>query len=142
MMAAKPGNISAKPRLIKPERLCFEKHLPEAYPQIKRAGHSGRLFPFLFVYQKGTDTEKGTQIDLLIDRNDKVINLFEIKFYNAQLSISADYARLCAKKYASFRKTTNTRKHIMLTLITTFGLKVPINIAWGWWIRFWSLMIC
>ncbi|MGB1242208.1 MAG: hypothetical protein ACPG49_06785 [Chitinophagales bacterium] len=33
-------------------------------------------------YKKGTTIEKGTLIDLLIDRNDKVINIFEVKFYN------------------------------------------------------------
>ncbi|MCO6488776.1 MAG: hypothetical protein J5I98_10180 [Phaeodactylibacter sp.] len=60
---------------------------------------------------------------MLIDRNDKVINLFEIKFYNAELSISAEYAQALREKIRVFQEAANTRKHIMLTLITTFGLK-------------------
>lgn len=32
--------------------------------------------------QKGTTLEKGAQIDLVIDRNDHVVNLCEIKFHH------------------------------------------------------------
>ena len=101
------------------ENICL-KHIPQIKKALGIAGVYSRSSSFI---KKGTDTEKGTQIDLLIDRNDKVINLFEIKFYNAQLSISADYARALREKIRVFQETTNTRKHIMLTLITTFGLK-------------------
>ena len=101
------------------ESICL-KHIP----QIKKAlGIAGVYSKSSSFFKKGTETEKGTQIDLLIDRNDKVINLFEIKFYNAELSISADYAKALREKMRVFQETTHTRKHIMLTLITTFGLK-------------------
>lgn len=67
--------------------------------------------------------DKGTQIDLLIDRNDKVINLFEIKFYSTEFSLSAVDAQNVREKIRVFQEVTNTRKHIMPTMITTFELK-------------------
>lgn len=101
------------------ENICL-KHIPQIKKALGIAGVYSRSSSFI---KKGTETEKGVQIDLLIDRKDKVINLFEIKFYNAELSISADYARALREKIRVFQETTNTRKHIMLTLISTFGLK-------------------
>lgn len=101
------------------ENICL-KHIPQVKKALGIAGVYSKSSSFV---KKGTDTEKGTQIDLLIDRNDKVINLFEIKFYNAELSISAEYAQALREKMRVFREATNTSKHIMLTLITAFGLK-------------------
>ena len=65
----------------------------------------------------------GAQIDLLIDRDDNVINLCEIKFYNTQYSIDKKYATEIINKVNEFTATTNTRKSIFVTFITTFGLK-------------------
>ena len=101
------------------ENICL-KHISQIKKALGIAGVYSQSSSFI---KKGTETEKGTQIDLLIDRNDKVINLFEIKFYNAELTISADYARTLREKIRVFQESADTRKHIMLTLITTFGLK-------------------
>ena len=101
------------------ENICL-KHLP----QIKKAlGISGIYATASTFIKKGTATKKGTQIDLLIDRNDKVINIFEIKFYNTEFTITKSYADNLREKARIFQETTKTRKHLMLTLITTFGLK-------------------
>lgn len=100
------------------ENICL-KHINS----IKRAMSIGGVYSkFSSFYKKGTAAEKGTQIDLLLDRNDKVINIFEIKFYNTPFSISAAYAMKLREKLRIFKEATNTRKHLMLVLITTFGL--------------------
>lgn len=101
------------------ENICL-KHIPQIKKALSIAGVYSQSSSF---FKKGTDTEKGAQIDLLIDRNDKVINLCEIKFYLSELSLSADYANTLREKIRVFRDTTQTRKQILLTLITTFGLK-------------------
>jgi len=67
--------------------------------------------------------KKGIQIDLLIDRNDKVINVFEIKFHDAVFSLTESYAQTLREKLRVFREATQTRKYLMLTMITTYGLK-------------------
>ena len=73
--------------------------------------------------KRGTDTEKGTQIDLLLDRNDQIVSIFEMKFYNDTFVVSKDYAQKLKEKLRIFKETTKTRKHLFLTFVTTFGLK-------------------
>ena len=101
------------------ESICF-KHLP----QIKKALSIGGVYSIAssFIF-KGNEEEKGTQIDLLIDRNDHVINLFEIKFYNTPFSVTKAYADNLRDKVRIFQEVTKTRKQIFLTFLSTFGLK-------------------
>lgn len=68
------------------------------------------------------NTKKGTQIDLLLDRDDNVINLCEMKFYNTEFTIDKKYASEIAKKVAVFSASTKTKKSIFVTFITTYGL--------------------
>ena len=64
----------------------------------------------------------GAQIDLVIDRKDRVINLCEIKFSINPFAISKSYAETLRNKITAFRMETNTRKTIFLTLIAANGL--------------------
>lgn len=64
----------------------------------------------------------GAQVDLLIDRADNVVNLCEMKFSDGPFTIDAQYARELAAKARAFRRETGTRKSILLTFITTYGL--------------------
>jgi len=63
------------------------------------------------------------QIDLLIDRDDNIINLCEMKFYNAPFTIDKKYYLNLKNKIAEFQRDTNTKKNIFLTMVTTFGIK-------------------
>lgn len=101
------------------ENVCF-KHLP----QIKKAlGIAGVYAVTASFYKKGTNRQNGTQIDLLIDRNDQVINIIEIKFYTDQFTVSKEYAGKLRNKLTVFEEVTQSRKQLFLTLVTTFGLK-------------------
>ncbi|MEM9847894.1 MAG: hypothetical protein AAF847_08385 [Bacteroidota bacterium] len=73
-------------------------------------------------YKKGTATEKGIQIDLLLDRNDKTINLFEIKFHDEAYTITKDDAEQLRKKMRIFKAHTKTKKQLFWVFITTFGV--------------------
>jgi AAA+ ATPase superfamily predicted ATPase len=66
--------------------------------------------------------ERGAQIDLVIDRRDRVINLCEIKFSINPYVITKEYAQELAAKTAVFKEQTGTTKSLYLTMITTFGL--------------------
>lgn len=102
------------------ENICL-KHIPA----IKKAlGISGVYATSSSFYKKGTETETGAQIDLLIDRNDHVINVCEIKFHRESFSITKAYAENLRNKMGVFRESSKTRKYLMLTLITTFGVLV------------------
>ena len=101
------------------ENICL-KHIP----QIKKAlGISGIYSLSSSFYKKGTATQKGVQIDLLIDRKDHVINLFEIKFYNKEFTINKTYAETLRQKMWRFEEITKTKKQLAWIFISTFGLK-------------------
>jgi hypothetical protein len=67
-------------------------------------------------------SKKGAQIDLVIDRNDRVINICEIKFSVNQYRITKAYADNLRNKLTAFRTETKTNKTLFLTMITTFGI--------------------
>ena len=73
-------------------------------------------------YQKRTAEQAGVQIDLLIDRNDQVINLFEIKFYNDVFTLSQAYSKNLRQKMSVFRATIQTKKQLFWVMLTTHGL--------------------
>lgn len=63
------------------------------------------------------------QIDLVIDRDDDVANLCEIKFYNHEVSIDAGYLKKLRDKENQFRVSTGTKKGLYTVMITTWGVK-------------------
>ena len=77
--------------------------------------------PWYYIPPKNS-SNKGAQIDLLIDRKDVSINLCEMKFSESEFSIDADYAKKLRQKAEVFRNITKTRKNIFITMITTFGV--------------------
>lgn len=64
----------------------------------------------------------GAQIDLLIDRDDRIVNLCEMKFCQTPYIITADYAEKLRTKMAIFKEATNCKKGLVNTLITTYGV--------------------
>jgi hypothetical protein len=71
-----------------------------------------------------TNTEGGrkSQIDLVIDRRDGVINICEMKFSVKEFNITKKYMAELQTKLENFREVTKTNKSLYLTMITTFGL--------------------
>lgn len=74
-------------------------------------------------YSKGDDTYDGAQIDLLIDRRDRVINLCEIKFSGREFRIDKDYERALRNKIGAFVDATKCKKTVSLTMITPYGVQ-------------------
>ncbi len=105
------------------ESICL-KHIP----QIKKAmGIAGIYTESSGFYRPGTPAETGIQIDLLFDRRDNVIDLFELKFYNEPLRLDKSDAMMLREKIANFRRLTSTRKQIFLSFLSTFGLQPNEN---------------
>ncbi len=67
-------------------------------------------------------SEKGAQIDLVIDRADNCINLCEIKFTSDIFVISKDYESDLRHKKTIFAEKLHTKKTIFLTFITPYGI--------------------
>lgn len=101
------------------EAICL-KHIP----QIKKAlGINGILSEEGPWRYRGTKSSSGAQIDLLIDRADRTINVCEMKFYTDEFTIDKKYAIELDRKLNVFLDQTKTRKSLFLTFITTYGVK-------------------
>lgn len=101
------------------ENICL-KHVP----QIKKAlGISGIYSAVSTFVKTGNEEAAGAQIDLLIDRNDRVINLVEIKFYNTALALTKSDSDALREKLRIFRDSTGTKKLVNWVMLSTFGLQ-------------------
>ncbi len=101
------------------ENACL-KHLP----QLKKAlGISGVYTQSSVFFSKGSESEPGAQIDLVLDRKDQIINLIEIKFYQSEFSLTETEAKAIRRQMWVFSEKTGTKKYLMPVLVTTFGLK-------------------
>lgn len=106
------------------ERLCFWHT-----DQIKQAlGISGMACNFYsWTYIPKDKNEEGAQIDMLIDRSDKVINLCEMKYADSEFVVTdKEYKHLCQRR-SVFQAVSKTRKAVHYTLVTTYGLKRTAN---------------
>ena len=74
-------------------------------------------------FHKGNEQADGFQLDMLIDRADRAINLCEIKFYNDDFPMTDELATQLRQRRENFRTLTKTKKTLFNTLITTYGVK-------------------
>jgi len=90
--------------------------------QIKRALSIGGVVSYSSGW-RSKDAENGAQIDFLIDRNDNVINLCEIKYATKEFVITKSYDENLRNKRGVFIEETKTKKSVHITMITTYGVK-------------------
>jgi predicted AAA+ superfamily ATPase len=101
---------------------AFEQVCLAHLPQIKRKlGIAGVLTNS--VSWRSSEPGNGAQIDLVIERNDKVINLCEMKYVQEQFVIDKKQDEKLRNKRGSFRYETKTTRAVHLTMITTYGVK-------------------
>lgn len=100
------------------EQVCFN-HIS----QIKSAlGISGVVSRESALLVKGDENTQGAQIDLIIDRDDNVLNLCEMKFYKKDFTITqSDYSNF-ENKIDVLSRITQSKKNIHFTLVTTKGV--------------------
>ncbi|SCY49426.1 hypothetical protein SAMN02910451_02815 [Butyrivibrio hungatei] len=104
--------------------LTYEQVCKDHINQIKQTlGISGVLTEVSTWNKQGDDNEKGAQIDLIIERRDRVINLCEIKFSVREYEIDKAYDLALKNKVEVFRKATKNTDTIIITMITTYGVK-------------------
>lgn len=95
--------------------------------QVKKAlGISGIATAITSWRTRPKNAHEGAQIDLLIDRSDRVINICEIKFSESEYTINKDYSEKLRNRIGIFKMESKTRKGIALTFITTYGLKANL----------------
>jgi AAA+ ATPase superfamily predicted ATPase len=72
---------------------------------------------------KSRSSSPGAQIDLLIERGDRVVNLCEIKYAGSEYEIDKEYEANLRNKRAAFESETKTRLTPFMTMISTYGVK-------------------
>lgn len=108
---------------------AFEQVCLNHIPQIKaKLGISGILCnAYAWSKKKFTDSDgvewAGGQIDLIIDRNDDVINICEMKYSADEYIIKPQYAKEIKDRIAMFKAAEKTKKDLRCTFVTTYGIK-------------------
>lgn len=98
------------------ENICFT-HLKSIHEALGISGVYTQVSSFYF---KGNETLSGAQIDLVIDRNDGIINVCEAKFTNTEFVLSKDYTAALRRKRAVFQSVTKTKKAVVTTLLSSY----------------------
>jgi len=100
------------------ENVCLT-HIQQIRKGLSIAGVASSVASFI---ARPKDGLKGTQIDLLIDRNDQTINICEIKFSVSDYIVTKKDVENIQNKKNVFQYHTKTKKHLFTTLITTLGV--------------------
>lgn len=103
--------------------VAFEEACMQHIRQIKQAlGISGVRTEISAWSVRGGDEAEGSQIDMLIIRDDRIVNLCEMKFAAGEYVIDKDEEQKLRRRIEALASTLSPRQSIHLTLITTFGL--------------------
>ena len=100
------------------ENVCFN-HIGK----IKEAlGISGVITSQSAWSKRDNEEDDNTQIDMIISRNDNVVNMCEMKFYSEKLTIEKSYHATLMKRNRLLSSMIPKKAVIHGTLITTYGL--------------------
>ncbi len=102
------------------ETLCMLHH-----KQIKVALGISGMATEVSTWRCQADSKKniaGAQVDMVIDRADRIIHLCEMKFSEDEYNITSAYEKTLRERRATFKAVTQTRKSVVHTFVTTYGL--------------------
>lgn len=89
----------------------------------QRLGISGVLTDIYSWRTINEDNIPGAQIDLVMERQDRTVNICEIKFSEDEYLIDNEYDRILRRKIEAYRRLkVSAKTSIQLTMITTYGL--------------------
>ena len=115
-------NVTA-PAVVTWRGLAFERVCFNHIEQIKAALGIADVITSVSAWTRISGDDNGTQIDMLIIRNDNVINMCEIKYYSDDFMVDNQYYRKLVSRQELLATQVSRKYSIYNTLITTFGLK-------------------
>ena len=95
------------------EEVCFQ-HVEQIKQSLGVSGVSSRASAMVV---QGTDGGKGTQIDLVIDRDDDIMNVCDMKYLRSVEHMPSSYSQTIERRLAIMEKE-NKDKIIHMTLIS------------------------
>lgn len=105
--------------------LSFEIVCLTHHKQIKASLGIAAIGTSISTYRCKADTKNetpGFQIDLIIERADRIIHLCEMKFCVGQYNITNSYEKKLRERMGIFQTVTGTKKTIVNTFVTTYGV--------------------
>lgn len=100
------------------EQLCLNHHC-----QIEKALGISGVTTNICSWITSPDEEEKAQIDLIIKRADKVINVCEMKFHDGDYTMKKKDYEDMERRIRVFRSVNNIRHAIHPVLVTTYGLR-------------------
>jgi hypothetical protein len=101
--------------------LSFERICMSHIQQIKKALRIDGISTISYAWRSKNSTP-GAQIDLVIERADKIVNLCEIKYSHTPYSIDKDEYQKLLNRREAFSKETGLRHSPWITMIASEGL--------------------
>ena len=103
--------------------VAFEQVCWQHVTQIKRALEIGGVRTSISAWNvPGTEQKTGAQIDLLIFRDDNIVNMCEMKFYSSAYTVDKDEEVKLLHRVDMLKATILAKQTVHITLITTYGL--------------------
>ena len=102
--------------------LAFERVCLQHVEQIKSALGIADVRTEAYGWRMPLETG-GAQIDLILVRDDRVVNLCEMKYTNGEFVIDEGYERQLRNKIDAYQRETGTTDTILLTMVTARGIK-------------------
>lgn len=99
------------------EQLCLNHHI-----QIEKALGISGMATRVYSWVTPSNAAEKAQIDLVIKRADKVVNVCEMKFYDGIYTMKKKDVDDIERRVRIFRSTENVRMAIHPVLVTTFGM--------------------
>ena len=114
-------HLSSTPQVMSWQGFSFELLCLLHLDEIKKSLGIDRILNDASTW-RSKQTEQNTQIDLVIERADRNINLCEMKFSTAMYAIDKDYEQKLRERMSIFQAETKTRCSTRITMVTTYGV--------------------
>lgn len=105
--------------------ISFEMICRRHHKEIKSALGLDVVSTTISSWHSRPDTQKelsGAQIDMIIDRADRIIHLCEIKFALEEYILTKEYENKIRSRMGLFRTISKTKKTLVNTFVTTYGV--------------------
>ena len=101
------------------EQVCFN-HIEQIKKALNVGGVASRETAWIV---RGEEDHKGAQVDMLIIRDDRVVNLCEMKFLSREFEPTIDDEMKLRSRISILQDHLSFKQTVHMTLVTTVGLK-------------------
>lgn len=101
------------------EQVCFN-HVDQIKMALNVGGVASKESAWIV---RGNGDQSGAQMDMLIDRADRVVNLCEMKFLSKEFEPTVEDEMKFRSRIATLQEHLSFKQTVHMTLVTTVGLK-------------------